>query len=112
MIVLHKYQFPEGEILWRNNGQSYADIAEKLLPDILIEDNCESIGGKSEMTITKVKDAMKKMIKSVVVKEFEAQVDARARYVKIEAKNYGLIPQWHDGAGGKAWIFIDEITVE
>jgi predicted alpha-1,2-mannosidase len=34
-----------------------------------------------------------------------------ARYVKVKAKNYGTLPQWHQGAGGEAFIFIDEITV-
>jgi len=28
------------------------------------------------------------------------------------AKNFGNCPEWHLGAGGKSWIFIDEITVE
>ena len=35
-----------------------------------------------------------------------------ARYVKVFAKNYGKLPSWHPGAGGDAWIFIDEIMVE
>lgn len=35
-----------------------------------------------------------------------------ARYVKIRAKNYGDIPDWHPGHGGKAFIFIDEIMIE
>ncbi|MCK5856547.1 MAG: GH92 family glycosyl hydrolase [Bacteroidales bacterium] len=34
------------------------------------------------------------------------------RYVKIVAQNYGTIPNWHLGAGGQAWIFVDEIEVE
>lgn len=34
-----------------------------------------------------------------------------ARYVKVKAKNYGKLPDWHMGAGGEAFIFIDEITV-
>ena len=40
------------------------------MPDVLIEDDCESIGGKDEMTITHVKPDLKKKIKSIVVKEF------------------------------------------
>jgi predicted alpha-1,2-mannosidase len=35
-----------------------------------------------------------------------------ARYVKVFAKNIGVCPSWHVGAGGKAWIFIDEITIK
>ncbi len=34
------------------------------------------------------------------------------RFVRIKAKNVGTCPDWHAGAGGKAWIFIDEIVVE
>ena len=68
--VLEKYKFPKGQIFYRQNGESYKDIAEKITPNILIEDDCESIGGTKEMTITFVRPEIKKMIKSVVVKEF------------------------------------------
>jgi hypothetical protein len=34
-----------------------------------------------------------------------------AQYVKVKAKNFGKLPDWHMGAGGEAFIFIDEITV-
>ncbi len=33
------------------------------------------------------------------------------RYIKVRAKNFGTIPSWHLGAGGEAFIFIDEIWV-
>ncbi len=69
--VLRKYDFPEGQVLYRKNGESYKDITEKIIPDILIEDDCESIGGEKEMTITFVKPDIKEKIKSVVVKEFQ-----------------------------------------
>jgi hypothetical protein len=36
---------------------------------------------------------------------------ARARYVRVRAKNAGVCPPWHAGAGGKAWLFVDEITI-
>src|SRR3990167_3068054 len=68
--VLEKYEFPRGQIFYRQNGESYKDIAEKITPNILIEDDCESIGRTKEMTITFVRPEIKKMIKSVVVKEF------------------------------------------
>ena len=34
------------------------------------------------------------------------------RYLKIKAKNAGACPTWHSGAGGKTWLFTDEIIVE
>ena len=49
----------------------------------------------------------------VVIKDFAREITPRrARYVRVRAKTYGTIPAWHAGAGGSAWIFIDEIIVE
>ena len=46
-------------------------------------------------------------------KDFTLKVnDLKARYIKIKAKNYGLCPPWHLGAGGVTWIFVDEITIK
>jgi len=36
----------------------------------------------------------------------------RARFVKLVARNFGTIPDWHLGVGGEAYIFVDEIWVE
>lgn len=38
-------------------------------------------------------------------------VQARGRYVKINAVHFGKLPSWHLGAGGDAYIFIDEIVI-
>jgi hypothetical protein len=69
--VLRKFGFPPGEVLFRQDGETYADIAEKVAPDVLIEDDCESIGDEAEMTITHVRPELKTKIRSIVVKEFE-----------------------------------------
>jgi hexosaminidase len=37
--------------------------------------------------------------------------DAKARYVRMRAKSMPECPPWHAGAGGKTWIFTDEIIV-
>ena len=68
--VLSKHGFPDGRLLFRKKNEGYKDIAERVFPDILVEDDCESIGGKSEMTITHVKPEIKKKIKPITVKEF------------------------------------------
>jgi len=48
-----------------------------------------------------------------IVKPFELKFTSqKARYVKIVATNYGKLPQWHQGFGGDAFIFIDEIEVK
>ncbi len=43
--------------------------------------------------------------------DFQANVNTTARYIKVKATNFGTIPNWHLGAGGEAFIFIDEIFV-
>jgi len=69
-IVLRKFGFPDGPVDYRQTGECYADIAERVLPDILIEDDCESIGGEPEMTYPHIRLELKEKMKSVVVKEF------------------------------------------
>ena len=69
--VLDKSGFPKGEIYYRQNGEAYKDVAERVMPDILIEDDCESIGGEVEMTYPHIREDLKPKIKSIVVKEFQ-----------------------------------------
>lgn len=46
-------------------------------------------------------------------KEFTKRLRASGRYVKIIAyPAFDVIPKWHLGAGGKPWIFADEIIIE
>jgi len=34
------------------------------------------------------------------------------RYIRVIGRNVGVCPSWHPGAGGKAWMFADEILVD
>lgn len=36
---------------------------------------------------------------------------SNARYIKIKAKNQGILPEGHPSAGNPSWIFVDEISV-
>lgn len=46
------------------------------------------------------------------VKSFTFSINKRnIQYIKVVAKNLGKLPEWHLGAGGDAWIFIDEIKI-
>lgn len=68
--VLSRHNFPKEMLEYRREGEEYKDVAERIMPDILIEDDCESIGGEKEMTYPHIKQKMKKRIKSITVKEF------------------------------------------
>ncbi len=35
-----------------------------------------------------------------------------ARFIRVRVVNIGTCPKWHPGAGGKAWLFVDEIIVK
>lgn len=50
---------------------------------------------------------------TVQIMEMEPSFPAvTARYVRIKAKQYGKLPDWHPGAGGDTHIFVDEIQVK
>ena len=44
--------------------------------------------------------------------DFKAKNAVKARYLKVKATNYGILPEWHQGFEGNAYIFIDEIEVK
>ncbi len=46
------------------------------------------------------------------IEDFKFSINKKTRYIKIHAKNMGNCPSWHAGAGGKAWIFVDEIIIK
>ena len=69
--LLQSYQFAGSKLYYRAEKQQYKDIVEEVRPDILIEDDCRSIGGSSQMCITHVTPAIKDSIKSIPVEEFK-----------------------------------------
>ena len=70
--VLKKYGFPDGQILYRRGGEGYKDVVERIkpLPELVVEDDCESIGGEVEMVHPNLERELKNRIKSIAVKEF------------------------------------------
>lgn len=68
--VLNGNNFPKGKLVFRKQGEEYTNVAERIKPDILIEDDCESIGGEKEMIYPHIKPEIKKGVKSIVIKEF------------------------------------------
>ena len=49
---------------------------------------------------------------TVKTEDFTVNGSAKVRYVKVRAETYGVLPAWHQGAGGEAHIFTDEIIVK
>lgn len=42
--TLRRFGFPPGELSYRQEGEGYVDVVERVRPDVLIEDDCKSIG--------------------------------------------------------------------
>ncbi|NIM19577.1 MAG: glycoside hydrolase family 92 protein [Candidatus Latescibacteria bacterium] len=60
-----------------------------------------------------VKNEIPRDREGILVKVFGVDdVNKNARFARIHAKNIGVCPEWHRGAGGKAWLFADEIVIE
>jgi len=68
-IVLNQYKFPKGTIYYRRSNNWNLPI-EEAKPDLLIEDDCESIGGEYQMTFPNLDSNIKSEILSIVIKEF------------------------------------------
>lgn len=77
--IMDFYGMKYTEIICRSKREQYSEIVERLEPDLLIEDDCRSIGGQREWCITNVKDELKSKIHSIIVPEFKGIED-----VKIE----------------------------
>lgn len=68
--VVDFYGMRYTDILCRDKGETYSEIVERLKPDVLIEDDCKSIGGLKACCITDVKKEIKREIQSIIVPEF------------------------------------------
>lgn len=69
--LLLKYEFDGSKLYYREKAQKYKNVVEIVRPDVLIEDDCKSIGGSWQMCITDVDPQIKDTIKFIVVKEFK-----------------------------------------
>ncbi|MFK7953429.1 MAG: GH92 family glycosyl hydrolase [Ekhidna sp.] len=70
-----------------------------------------SMDGESFEFVETVTNDVPYTQKGVVLKDFETKKRFKTKYLKIVAKNRGVCPPDHKGAGGKSWIFADEIVI-
>ena len=67
--VLRRLGFPPGTLYHREPAESYAQVVERISPDVLIEDDCESIGGEAEMASPHLSAETHARIVTIVVPE-------------------------------------------
>jgi len=46
-----------------------------------------------------------------LVEKGTTEINQKARYIKIKAHNFGLIPEGKPGAGQPSWLFCDEVVI-
>jgi len=82
--------FPKGmEVLLSNDGQKYNPVEQLNVGEDEANNKIQGI------------DDLNASFKTT-----------RTRYVKVILKNVGRCPDGHPGAGGKAWLFVDELIIE
>jgi predicted alpha-1,2-mannosidase len=72
-----------------------------------------SSDGKKFSKLVSVANGIKDNNYEVTTADLNVQLkkSVKARYVKVRAINYGKLPAWHEGAGGAAYVFVDEVII-
>ncbi len=69
--------------------------------------------GKKYVPVAAFENPLSERQTESVCKTLKAEgIQKKARFIKVHAKNRGVCPDWHPGAGEKAWLFCDEIIVQ
>jgi len=68
--------------------------------------------GKNFKEIGSIQNNISPKEKGTQLKDFTLPTNTQAQYLKVIAKNRGICPEYHKGAGGKSWIFADEIIIK
>ncbi|MFN2532798.1 MAG: GH92 family glycosyl hydrolase [Pyrinomonadaceae bacterium] len=72
-----------------------------------------STDGQKFVPVLSIKNDVSDRNSETVLKDFSGKIEPRVvRYVRVTAKSYGKLPEWHAGASGDSWIFADEIVIE
>jgi predicted alpha-1,2-mannosidase len=72
-----------------------------------------SVDGKNFRKLGRVQNKVDENDWTIQIQDFNLTFKpARARYIKVVAKNRGFCPDWHKGAGNPGWIFADEVVIE
>lgn len=71
-----------------------------------------SADGKTFVPVTEVKNQVGKNEQTASVQLLGANVNIKARYIRVRAKTGGALPAWHESAGSPSHLFIDEVIVK
>ena len=80
------------------------------MPDYM--DVSISADNENWKSVKRIENEIPENQEGVVIQRLTADFPTeQARYIKVIVKNKGFCPEWHAGAGGKSWLFTDEVIV-
>ncbi|MFK8038353.1 MAG: GH92 family glycosyl hydrolase, partial [Crocinitomicaceae bacterium] len=68
--------------------------------------------GKGYQSYGKIENTFGRDEYGAFTKDFSIDRTTKIQFIKVKLRYPGDCPEWHLGAGGKAWVFVDEIVVE
>jgi hypothetical protein len=68
--VIHRHGFPNGPVHGREHAEDYGALVERLGLDLLVEDDCESIGGTAQTCAAQLTATGRQTPRCVVLPEF------------------------------------------
>jgi alpha-L-fucosidase len=87
------------------NQESWIFLPIEVMVEVSVDGMAWTRAGGKELVL-EAKEA-------VVARDITVEIPAQeVRFVRVSAANVGTCPTWHPAAGGKAWLFVDEIIVE
>ena len=98
------------EFSWSVDGETFFPIAtvshdiDPQAPDIILKDFAFALEPET-LTVDWAIEGEPAELETV-------ELAPMARYIKVKARNFGTIPDWHPGAGSQAFIFVDEFWVK
>ena len=100
--------------------QSVKEIATGFLQDqggwIFFPSQVEyyiSDDGKDFKQVGVIKTDVPQNKEGVIIKDYSKKLSGvSTRFIKVVGKTIGKCPPWHLGAGGKAWVFADEVVIK
>jgi hypothetical protein len=88
-----------------NNVQSWIFLPRKVAFYV-------SEDGRSFVQAGMVENTLPLQTEEKFRKDFVLPFQGETRYVRVKAESVKTCPDWHPGAGEKAWLFVDEIIIE
>lgn len=73
--VIRRYGFPAGPVYGRHEGEDCGQLVERLGLDVLVEDDCASIGGAGQTCAAQLSCAGRQSVRCVVLPEFSGLAD-------------------------------------